>query len=151
MEKLSSSDPIRGTTYVLQGALKTVAPHEYADRLISTRKELLELDNNNSEMPVFVCTNAFPGVACPLYVYEPRYRLLARRCLQSTSRKFAMVSKSEGDNNTYASYGTILEVKDAVHLHDGRTILTTVGLRRFRIVDRGEQVRFKKKSFSIKC
>lgn len=123
----------------MQRALKIVAPHEYADRLVSTQKDILVLDND-SEMPVFVCTNAFPGVACPLYVYEPRYRLLARRCLQSTSRKFAMVSKSEGEN-TYATYGTILEVKDAVHLHDGRSILTTVGIRRFRIIERGEQVR----------
>lgn len=51
-----------------------------------------------------------------------------------------MVSKNENDSS-FASYGTILEVKDAVHLHDGRSILTTVGVRRFKILEKGEQVR----------
>lgn len=139
MTPLSTFDTIRGSTYVLQEALKILAPHEYHERLLSNQREIRVLENE-SEMPVFVCINAFPGVACPLYVYEPRYRLLARRCLRSTSRRFAMVSKSEGEN-AFSSYGTILEVKDAVHLHDGRSILTTVGIRRFKIAEKGEQVR----------
>lgn len=147
MAPLSAFSPLRGSTYVLQHALKIIAPHEYADRLLSNKNELSVLENE-SEIPVFICTNAFPGVACPLYVYEPRYRLLARRCLQSTSRRFAMVSKVENEN-TYASYGTILEVKDAVHLHDGRSILTTVGIRRFKIIERGEQVRFMHENINL--
>lgn len=97
------------------------------------------------QVPVFICTSAFPGVACPLYVYEPRYRLLTRRCLQSSTRRFAMAAGVTASNHSgdtrFAPFGTLLEVRDAVHLRDGRSILTTVGLRRFRVIDRGEKVR----------
>lgn len=101
------------------------------------------------QVPVFICTSAFPGVACPLYVYEPRYRLLTRRCLQSSTRRFAMAAGitttdangGGGSETKFVPFGTILEVRDAVHLRDGRSILTTVGLRRFRVIDRGERVR----------
>lgn len=78
-------------------------------------------------------------MACPLYVYEPRYRLLSRRCIQSVSKTFAMAGK-EPNASKFAQYGTILEVKDAVCLEDGRIILTTVGLKRFRVINKGEQV-----------
>lgn len=47
-------------------------------------------------------------------------------------------SSSSGER--FAPFGTLLEVRDAVHLRDGRSILTTVGLRRFRVIDRGEKV-----------
>lgn len=137
MAPLSTLDQTRGSTHILVEALELIAPNEYADRLVANQNENQVLENN-SEIPVFVCTNAFPGVACPLYVYEPRYRLLARRCLQSTSRKFAMIAKIEGVD-AFASYGTLLEVKDAVHLHDGRSILTTVGVSRFKVLQKGEQ------------
>lgn len=86
-----------------------------------------------------MCTNAFPGVACPLFVYEPRYRLLARRCLQSIGRKFAIAAKTD-KTEKFASYGTVLEIRDAVSMEDGRFILTTVGVRRFRVLNRGEEV-----------
>lgn len=89
---------------------------------------------------MFICTNAFPGVACPLYVYEPSYRLLTRRCLQSTRKRFAMAGK-EPNGGKFVQYGTILEVKDAVSLEDGRFILATVGVKRYRVLSRGEQVR----------
>ncbi|KAJ8971411.1 hypothetical protein NQ314_000721 [Rhamnusium bicolor] len=93
--------------------------------------------DTEDKIPVFVCTNAFPGVACPLYVYEPRYRLLARRCLQSPTKRFAMASK-ESNCDKFVLCGTILEVKDAVSLEDGRFILTTVGVRRFKVISKGE-------------
>lgn len=40
----------------------------------------------------------------------------------------------------FASYGTLLEVRDAVVLEDGRFILSTVGVRRFRVREKGEEV-----------
>lgn len=79
-------------------------------------------------------------MACPLYVYEPRYRLLTRRCLQSGEKRFAMAAAAPGPGiQPFAPYGTLLEVRDAVHLRDGRSILTTVGIRRFRVLSRGEK------------
>lgn len=46
----------------------------------------------------------------------------------------------EPNGGKFVQYGTILEVKDAVHLEDGRFILTTVGVKRYRVISRGEQV-----------
>lgn len=47
----------------------------------------------------------------------------------------------EVNGNKFVQYGTILEVRDAVNLEDGRFILTTVGVRRYKVIGRGEQVR----------
>lgn len=46
----------------------------------------------------------------------------------------------EPNGSKFAQYGTILEVKDAVSLEDGRIILTTVGVKRFKVINKGEQV-----------
>lgn len=46
----------------------------------------------------------------------------------------------EPNGGKFVQYGTILEIRDAVSLEDGRIILTTVGLKRYRIISRGEQV-----------
>ena len=40
--------------------------------------------------PIFVCTIAFPSVPCPLHVFEPRYRLMLRRCLEYNDKEFGM-------------------------------------------------------------
>lgn len=49
------------------------------------------------------------------------------------------MAAKEDTREKFVSYGTVLEVKDAVSLEDGSFILTTVGVRRFRVTSRGEQ------------
>lgn len=157
MASLSVKDYSRGCSVVLDQAVRFLLPEDYNQRLLSTLKEAQMLGKNAEvhfenksflslliifflfQIPVFICTNAFPSVACPLYVFEPRYRLLIRRCLLSSDRRFAMAAK-ESNGDKFVSYGTILEVKDSVSLEDGSFILTTVGVRRFKVVSRGEQV-----------
>lgn len=51
------------------------------------------------------------------------------------------MAAKEGTGQKFVSYGTVLEVKDAVNLEDGTFILATLGARRFKVVSRGEQVR----------
>lgn len=46
-------------------------------------------------LPVFVCTMAYPNLPCPLHVFEPRYRLMIRRCMNSQSRRFGMCLPTE--------------------------------------------------------
>lgn len=41
-------------------------------------------------IPIFVCTMSFPGIACPLHVFEPRYRLMIRQCQETGTRRFGM-------------------------------------------------------------
>lgn len=50
-----------------------------------------------------------------------------------------MVAQTE-KNEKFSSYGTVLEIKDAVLLDDGRFILSTLGVRRFRVFNKGEEV-----------
>lgn len=39
----------------------------------------------------------------------------------------------------YAEYGTLLEICDLVRMCDGSSILSTLGSRRFRVLQRGER------------
>lgn len=133
--QLSVGDYLRGTTEVLDRAIQFLFPD-------LTKPE----PHHSATIPVFVCTNAFPGVACPLYVNEPRYRLLIRRCLQSTTKTFAMASV-DPCGAKFMQYGTILEIRDAVSLEDGRIILSTQGARRFRVVSVDEQVHYQLTKF----
>ena len=55
----------------------------------------LESGNDGSQIPVFVCTMSFPCVPCPLHVFEPRYRLMIRRAMESGTRQFGMCVGSQ--------------------------------------------------------
>lgn len=46
-------------------------------------------------IPIFVCTPVFPTTECPLHVFEPRYKLMMRRCLSSNSKVFGMCMYDE--------------------------------------------------------
>ncbi|KAF7391046.1 hypothetical protein HZH66_009526 [Vespula vulgaris] len=131
-------------TDFIEKALKIVAPTEYAARAASHRLELVQglglLDSE--QIAVFVCTTAFPCVACPLFVYEPRYRLMVRRCVESGVKQFgiaACLNKESSGTKRYAEYGTMLEIRDRVLLKDGCSILSTLGRRRFRVLSGGER------------
>ena len=88
-------------------------------------------------MPIFVCTMAFPKVPCPLHIFEPRYRLMLRRCTESGSKQFGMCVGSEDSSKGFADYGTMLNVQTVNFLPDGRSIVHTVGGRRFHVLSRG--------------
>jgi hypothetical protein len=82
-------------TDFVECALKYAAPKEYAARAAAHRQELVQQDAEEAaseQIAVFVCTTAFPCVACPLFVYEPRYRLMVRRCLESGARQFGIAA-----------------------------------------------------------
>ncbi|KAL6264515.1 hypothetical protein P5V15_004623 [Pogonomyrmex californicus] len=131
-------------TDFVERALKTVAPAEYTSRAVSHQLELVQGLGllNNEQIAVFICTTAFPCVACPLFVYEPRYRLMIRRCMESGVRQFgiaACLNKEATGTKRYAEYGTILDIRDRVLLKDGCSILSTIGGRRFRVLSGGEK------------
>lgn len=80
---------------------------------------------------------AYPNVRCPLHVFEPRYRLMIRRCMESGSRQFGMCAYVRDQPHGFAQYGTMLEVRDVEFFADGRSVVDTVGGRRFRVLQRG--------------
>lgn len=61
----------RNTSCFLEIAMKRFIPKVYAKR------EQQEIEKEPA-IPIFICTNAFPSVPCPLFIYEPRYRLMVR-------------------------------------------------------------------------
>jgi len=87
-------------------------------------------------IPVFVCTTSAPNIPCPLHIFEPRYRLMIRRAMESGTREFGMSCQVD-ENNPFADYGTMLEIRDVQYFSDGRSIIDTVGGRRFQVLDRG--------------
>jgi Lon protease-like protein len=91
------------------------------------------------ELPLFpLRTVLFPGQTLPLHIFEPRYREMITRCLE-TDRKFGVVLIREGVEvggpATPHDVGTIAEIQDVERLPDGRMNIITVGRDRFRVED----------------
>ncbi|CAI8051107.1 LON peptidase N-terminal domain and RING finger protein 3 [Geodia barretti] len=90
--------------------------------------------SESEELPVFVCTMAFPSLPCPLHVFEPQYRLMLRRCVESGGRRFGMCYPIDG--GSFSSYGTVLYINTVEHTADGRSLITTTGEKRFEVLHR---------------
>jgi Lon protease-like protein len=69
-------------------------------------------------------------VALPLHIFEPRYRLMVKRCMESRS-PFGVINISGGE---IAAIGTIADIREATRYVDGRWDLVTLGTTRFRVV-----------------
>lgn len=121
----------RNVTRFIEIAMRRYIPKAYAKR------QYQEMEKEPS-VPVFICTTAFPAVSCPLFVYEPRYRLMVRRAIESGERQFGIALPQTG-RQRYAEFGTMLDIRDCVQLSDGCSILSTIGSKRFRVVRRCEK------------
>jgi len=113
---------------------------EYRERQRIHEDEIAQLTgilrpDGRNEVPVFICTVSFPNIPCPLHVFEPRYRLMIRRAMESGTREFGMCINDP--NNAFANYGTMLEIRDVQYFADGRSVVDTIGSRRFVVVERG--------------
>ena len=124
--------------YCADKVAKTAFPNEYVDRQMA-----IERDERDARLdtPIFVCTLAFPGMPTILHVFEPRYRLMIRRCIESSNPRFGMVLPARGTGPPHLQgvmeHGTMLEIQSVQMLPDGRSMVETVGTHRFRLVERG--------------
>uniref|UniRef100_A0A8D1GRZ2 RING-type domain-containing protein n=1 Tax=Sus scrofa TaxID=9823 RepID=A0A8D1GRZ2_PIG len=75
---------------------------ELSDRKRIYDEEMTELSNLTRDVPIFVCAMAFPTVPCPLHVFEPRYRLMIRRCMETGTKRFGMCLSAE---HYFSKYG----------------------------------------------
>ncbi|XP_063784421.1 LON peptidase N-terminal domain and RING finger protein 1-like isoform X2 [Pseudophryne corroboree] len=123
-------------TTLLQNLMMAIFPSEMTDREQVHLSEIAELSNLVSNVPIFVCTIAFPEVPCPLHVFEPRYRLMMRRCLETGTRSFGMCLYESG--KSFSDFGCMLEILHLDYLPDGRSLVETIGRRRFRVLQRGQ-------------
>lgn len=125
----------------LQAILAAYLPDEMAARAAQVRAAEAAAGEEGADaegehratIPIFICSLALPGVRCPLHVFEPRYRLMMRRCIDSGRREFGMVLSPE------VGYGTTLLIDEFTQLPDGRARVATTGSRRFRVLEWGNK------------
>ncbi|KAI8952341.1 ATP-dependent protease La domain-containing protein [Xylaria longipes] len=106
--------------------------------LIALRSQAYRLEQQANhggfDIPIFVCTLAFPDMPLFLHVFEPRYRLMIRRAMEG-DRTFGMVlarsTRGPGEPE-FMELGVILRIVKIEYLLDGRSVLETVGVSRFR-------------------
>ncbi|XP_007520014.1 LON peptidase N-terminal domain and RING finger protein 1 [Erinaceus europaeus] len=122
-------------TQLLEELIVKYLPDELSERKKIYDEETAELSHLTKNVPIFVCTMAYPTVPCPLHVFEPRYRLMIRRSIQTGTKQFGMcVSDTQ---NSFADYGCMLQIRNVHFLPDGRSVVDTVGGKRFKVLKRG--------------
>ncbi|KAI4162820.1 MAG: hypothetical protein LQ342_003537 [Letrouitia transgressa] len=112
--------------------------------LVAIRREAAleeeQMMSGDSNVPLFPCTIGFPSMPTFLHIFEPRYRLMTRRVIESGDRKFGMLMynqsrQPQGDlgETPFMQYGTLLHIRNMELLPDGRSLIDTVGVSRFRV------------------
>ena len=114
---------------------------------ISTRAEVSAAEDRVAEgglnTPLFPCTLAFPGLRTYLHIFEPRYRLMIRRAIESDGR-FGMLAYNRLYENQghlgrvhFMEIGTMLQIERYQMLPDGRSFIECRGLHRFKVREHG--------------
>lgn len=122
----------------LSSLLSTLCPETLA-----SRKEAVTLEITGGEgtltTPLFVCTLGMPHMPTFLRIFEPRYRLMLRRCLEG-NRQFGMLMynrygepQGELGNVHFYQYGTMMYTVHSQMLPDGTSLLEARGTYRFRV------------------
>lgn len=140
--RLSISPLLNRTTCSANASLTKIIQTLWSDEL-ATRRGTIEAEEaarlQDMGTSLFICTLAFPRMPTFLHIFEPRYRLLIRRSLEG-DKTFGMVlpkrPRHPGDANFY-ELGTLLRIENAQFFPDGRCLIETVGLSRFRVVRHG--------------
>lgn len=122
-------------TQVLDNIIKQHLPKEHSERVKLHAEETKELSDLTKNVPIFVCTMAYPTVPCPLHVFEPRYRLMIRRCMETGTRQFGMCISDP--QKGFVDHGCMLQIRSVHFLPDGRSVVDTIGGKRFHVLSRG--------------
>ncbi|OWF53763.1 LON peptidase N-terminal domain and RING finger protein 3-like [Mizuhopecten yessoensis] len=126
----------------IAGIVETYFRQELEQRRKTHEDEMEELSRmvtDQHEIPVFVCTMAFPGIPCPLHIFEPRYRLMVRQCMESGTRQFGMCTGNGDSEQGFSEFGCMLEIRDVQFFPDGRSLVDTIGGKRFKVISQGHK------------
>lgn len=97
--------------------------------------------NDETTIPVFVLPMSItPGHTTMINVFEPRYRLLIRRCLQG-SGVFGMTGSEEGGSGNTVRLqriGVSMKILESNIQSDGRIVITIRAFERFEVMDSWE-------------
>ncbi|XP_051887947.1 LON peptidase N-terminal domain and ring finger 1, like [Pristis pectinata] len=124
-------------TCILEELIARYLPEELCERKRVHDEETAELVNLTKNVPIFVCTMAYPTVPCPLHVFEPRYRLMIRRCIDTGTKQFGMCISDP--HKGFTDYGCMLHIRSIHFLPDGRSVVDTVGGNCFKVLERGQK------------
>lgn len=131
---------IRTNEFVAE-TIRRIFPNEYSERQKAQEEEMNDLikasQDGRHHIPIFVCTVSYPYMPCPLHVFEPKYRLMIRRSMENGTRQFGMCLGS--DQHEFSEFGTVLEIRDIQYFSDGRSVVDTIGARRFKVLERGSK------------
>ncbi|MBN3317324.1 LONF1 protein, partial [Atractosteus spatula] len=122
-------------TQLLEELIKKYLSEEHNERKRMHMEETKELSDLTKNVPIFICTMAYPTVPCPLHVFEPRYRLMIRRCIETGTRQFGMCISDP--QKGFVDYGCMLQIRSVHFLPDGRSVVDTLGGKRFRVLKKG--------------
>lgn len=109
----------------------------------SERGRMIEQEERHSRLdtPIFVGQLSFPGLPTVVHFFEPRYRLMLRRCFQKSNPNpcFGMIMPptTDGGRSSGDDFGTMLEIKSVKMLYDGRSMVEARGTYPIRIMERG--------------
>jgi Lon protease-like protein len=126
--------PEYGVSVVLHELIKQLLPEQYQKRKEEVEKELLEQQFN---LPLFLLGDLvlFPGMSLPLHVFEPRYRLMIRRCLEG-GRRFGILPSQSQD---LGKIGCTAVIENHYVFPDGRNLIATMGSKRFKVLETWNQ------------
>ena len=126
----------------LSALLSSLCPDLVAARAEAMRAEEAALVEA-SKIPLFICTLSYPEMPTFLHIFEPRYRLMIRRAME-TNQQFGMVAynglrepQGELGNTQFLQYGTLLHVENIQLMPDGRSLIETKGVSRFKVLEHG--------------
>lgn len=121
--------PEYGISVVLSEIIKNTLPEQYQKRQEEIEKELKE---QTFSLPLFLLGDLalFPGIPLPLHVFEPKYRLMIRRCIEG-ARRFGVVPSS----GQLGTVGCTAIIENHYVFPDGRNLIATTGSKRFNITD----------------
>jgi hypothetical protein len=139
MQNALQSEPLNQT---LARLIDYFHPDEIAVRRETSAQDETGTDYEKN-LPLFVCTLAFPTMPTFLHVFEPRYRLMIRRVVASGNGKFGMVmynrrgrvQPGQLEDVPFMQYGTLLMIERYELLPDGRSLVVATGVSRFKILD----------------
>lgn len=117
----------------LQDLLSTLWAEEHKRQVDESLAELKQ-QRDGPWLSILVCNVAFPLLPYNLHVYEPRYRLMIRRVLSSGTHRFGVCAPAN-EEGELPDYGTEVLITNTRMLPDGRSLVETVGARRFRILE----------------
>jgi Lon protease-like protein len=137
--QLPSVLPAKSSNKRLTEILVAICPEALALRAAAVASEDRPGSDDELSTPIFVCASSFPTMPTPLFIFEPRYRLMIRRALES-DRKFGMVlpnptcvPQEDIGQAPFMQYGTMLRIENFHIYPDGRSHIWTVGVSKFKI------------------